>query len=243
MKKSKFTESQIIKGLKEYESGRSSEDICREMGINYATFSMQFSLKQILTFLLSCVCTITIAQKVTLEQGNLDFLKGQQSITIEFDYSSMSVGKFTTAQKYVDYKVDKLNATKYHNGDEWLKLWQDGQNINYPSRFKKVFNQYAGKKGLLADTGEIKTRYILTVKTKSLEPGYDVGISSYPAIINVQYIFSDAADPAKVLAVLSVSHVPGEIKDGYSNSFKGRIAEAYGNAGWLIGAYLSRKVL
>ena len=38
MKKSRFTESQIVKALKEYEAGRSSEDICRELGINRATF-------------------------------------------------------------------------------------------------------------------------------------------------------------------------------------------------------------
>ena len=33
MKKSKFTESQIIKALKENEQGRKSEEICRELGI------------------------------------------------------------------------------------------------------------------------------------------------------------------------------------------------------------------
>lgn len=38
MKKSKFTESQIVKALKEHEAGRSTEDICRELGINRATF-------------------------------------------------------------------------------------------------------------------------------------------------------------------------------------------------------------
>jgi putative transposase len=38
MKKSKFTENQIIKSLKEHESGRSTEDICRELGINKSTF-------------------------------------------------------------------------------------------------------------------------------------------------------------------------------------------------------------
>lgn len=38
MKKSRFTETQIVKALKEYEGGRSTEDICREMGINKATF-------------------------------------------------------------------------------------------------------------------------------------------------------------------------------------------------------------
>lgn len=38
MKKTKFTESQIIKALKENESGRSVEDISRELGIHKGTF-------------------------------------------------------------------------------------------------------------------------------------------------------------------------------------------------------------
>ena len=38
MKQSKFTESQIIKALKENESGRSVEEISRELGINKGTF-------------------------------------------------------------------------------------------------------------------------------------------------------------------------------------------------------------
>jgi len=39
MKKSKFTESQIIKALKENESGRSVEEISRELGVNKGTFN------------------------------------------------------------------------------------------------------------------------------------------------------------------------------------------------------------
>lgn len=38
MKKSKFTESQIIQMLKAHESGRPVMDICREYGISDATF-------------------------------------------------------------------------------------------------------------------------------------------------------------------------------------------------------------
>ena len=38
MKKIKFTESQIIKALKENEQGRKVEDICRELGIHRGTF-------------------------------------------------------------------------------------------------------------------------------------------------------------------------------------------------------------
>ena len=38
MKKSKFTESQIIKALKENEQGRSVGEISRELGIDKSTF-------------------------------------------------------------------------------------------------------------------------------------------------------------------------------------------------------------
>lgn len=38
MKKSRFTESQIIAALKSHESGKRAEDICREMSINKQTF-------------------------------------------------------------------------------------------------------------------------------------------------------------------------------------------------------------
>lgn len=38
MKKSKFTETQIIALLKEHESGKKVIDICRENGISQATF-------------------------------------------------------------------------------------------------------------------------------------------------------------------------------------------------------------
>ncbi len=38
MKKSKFSESQIIKAIKENEAGRSVDEISRELGINSGTF-------------------------------------------------------------------------------------------------------------------------------------------------------------------------------------------------------------
>lgn len=38
MKGKRFTETQISRALKEYESGRSAKDISRELGITLATF-------------------------------------------------------------------------------------------------------------------------------------------------------------------------------------------------------------
>jgi len=38
MKKSRFTEAQIIKILREYETGKQTKDLCREYGISAPTF-------------------------------------------------------------------------------------------------------------------------------------------------------------------------------------------------------------
>lgn len=38
MKKSRFTETQIVKAIQEHETGRKAEDICRELCITTASF-------------------------------------------------------------------------------------------------------------------------------------------------------------------------------------------------------------
>jgi putative transposase len=38
MKKTRFTEAQIIGSIKEFEAGKTASDICRELGINKQTF-------------------------------------------------------------------------------------------------------------------------------------------------------------------------------------------------------------
>ena len=38
MKKTRFTEAQIVKAIKEHENGREAKDLCRELGISTAAF-------------------------------------------------------------------------------------------------------------------------------------------------------------------------------------------------------------
>ena len=38
MKKSKFTETQMVKAIREHENGRKAEEICRDLGISNVTF-------------------------------------------------------------------------------------------------------------------------------------------------------------------------------------------------------------
>lgn len=38
MKKNRFTETQIVKAIKEHENGRNAQELCRELGISTAAF-------------------------------------------------------------------------------------------------------------------------------------------------------------------------------------------------------------
>ena len=38
MKKTRFTETQIVKAIQEHEGGRDAKDLCRELGISTAAF-------------------------------------------------------------------------------------------------------------------------------------------------------------------------------------------------------------
>ena len=38
MKKTRFTETQIVKAIQEHEKGRKAKDVCRELGISTAAF-------------------------------------------------------------------------------------------------------------------------------------------------------------------------------------------------------------
>lgn len=38
MKKTRFTEAQIVKAIKEHENGRDAKDLCRDLGITTAAF-------------------------------------------------------------------------------------------------------------------------------------------------------------------------------------------------------------
>jgi putative transposase len=38
MKKTRFTETQIVKAIQEHESGRDAKDLCRELGVSTAAF-------------------------------------------------------------------------------------------------------------------------------------------------------------------------------------------------------------
>ena len=76
-----------------------------------------------------------------------------------------------------------------------------------------------------------------------MEPGYNVGISSKNASINIEVIFIETADPDNHLAVISMNKVPGNALFGSDFDVEQRIGAAYGQAGQKLAQYLWKKVL
>jgi len=64
-------------------------------------------LKTVLAALIVLGAINTKAQKIKVIDGDLDFLKGQKEIMLEYDYSDMAVGKFDIQHAAVRFQYGK----------------------------------------------------------------------------------------------------------------------------------------
>jgi hypothetical protein len=73
-----------------------------------------------------CLALTSYSQKIKLIEGDVSVLKGQKSVTTEFAYDNMSVGKFPKEADYVAQKKKDLNAKETGRGDKWEQTWGFG---------------------------------------------------------------------------------------------------------------------
>lgn len=185
--------------------------------------------------------TILFSQKIVKSEGNLSFLKSSPSINIEYDYSEMGVGKFKTEEEYIAKKVDEYNKEEAGRGDKWKESWTNSRERVYHPKFEELFNKYAEKSGVKGERNNSDAKYTLIVKTTFTEPGFNIGITSKPAAINVEYIFVETGS-TKVLAKFTQAKIPGSQAMGMDFDTSTRISESYAKAGKMFGAYLSKNL-
>jgi hypothetical protein len=78
----------------------------------------------LLFFVLLFACIYTArAQKIKLESGKLDFLKGVTELKVEYNYEAVSVGKYKVEQDYVTQKKADYNEKEPGSGDRWETAW------------------------------------------------------------------------------------------------------------------------
>lgn len=185
--------------------------------------------------------SILSAQKITLKKGNLDFLKGQNTLLATFDYSNMSVGKFDKEDDYIAKKAEDYNKSEAGKGDKWKEAWKSDRASRYEPKFEMLFNQYGEKIGLSAKRDVADAQYEMNIHTTFTEPGFNIGITRKPAYIDLTITFKNKSNGEEI-AVVEVDNCPGRDAFGYDFDTGYRLEEAYAKLGKALAGYIIKQL-
>jgi len=107
--------------------------------------------------LIACISTAR-AQKINLESGKLDFLKGVTELKVEYNYDAVSVGKYKVEQDYVAQKKADYNEKEPGSGDRWETAWFADRSERYAPRFEEEMKLEEIATALALPMGTVKTR-------------------------------------------------------------------------------------
>lgn len=174
----------------------------------------------------------TNAQRIKTTEGDLDALKSETSINIEFTYDNMSVGKFDKESEYIEKKKAEFNSKEPGKGDSWEKSWVSDRKTKFEPKFIELFEKSSGM-AVKADA-----KYTLIFHTTSTEPGYNVYVSKKNAEIDGQVTIVETANRSKKVAVIDIKNAPGRTFSGYDFATGDRIVECYAVAGKKLGKHI-----
>jgi hypothetical protein len=183
-----------------------------------------------------------LAQRVDLRSGDLSVLSGQKTVNVEYDYSEFGVGKFATEKEYVDKKTAEYNGKEAGKGDAWQKSWVDDRKNRYEPKFEELFNKGMEDKGLTAVQAGPDAAYTFIVRTKFVEPGFNVGVMRKNAYVDYEIDLVESANKSSKVAEIAMRNVPGGQFGGFDFDTGVRIAESYAKAGKSLAAFLDKKL-
>ncbi|MBN2762989.1 MAG: hypothetical protein JXR41_07860, partial [Bacteroidales bacterium] len=181
------------------------------------------------------------AQKIKMQKGSLDFLKGQKSLLVTFDYSDMAVGKFDKEEDYIEKKKTEYNEKEAGKGDTWAESWVSDRETRYEPKFETLFNKYMEKAGLVGNRDVTDAQYEMNVHTIFTEPGFNVGVMRKPAYIDVVVTFKDIST-GEEKASLTADNCPGQDAFGYDFDTGYRIEESYAKLGKSLAGYILKQI-
>lgn len=180
--------------------------------------------------------------RTILKKGDFSALKGESSVLLVYDYSDMSVGKFSE-EAYVNKKRDEGNKKEKGRGDEWAEKWVSARTEKYEPKFEELLNArlVAGKVALKAGKDKTDARYVIKMHTTETEPGHNVGVSRMPGYVTAVLTLYEASAPDVVLGEVEIERAPAQGAAGFDFDAGGRIAEGYAKMGKEFGTWLTKK--
>lgn len=180
------------------------------------------------------------AQKVKTVDGNPDAIKGDQNVNVIFTYENLKVGKMDESA-YLEREIAERDAKEAGTGDEWLKKWEYDKTYRYPPKFIQLFNNYGGDYfGTNIEEEVANSKYTMKVNTSMIEPGFNVGITRRPALINQEIYVYETSNPDNILYHATILKSPGtSVINDYDTGE--RIKEAFAKSSKTFCKFLSKK--
>jgi hypothetical protein len=192
-------------------------------------------MKRALLIGLLTISSATSAQRLKIIEGGLSPLKGEKSIMTSFTYDNMVVGKEYTEEEYIKRKKDDYDKKEPGRGEKWEKAWVADRTERFEPKFKELFEKHSN----LAVAENAK--YTLIFHTTRTEPGWNVGVMRAPARIDGDVMIVETANPAKIIARVTIENAPGRDAMGYDFDTGLRLEEAYAKSGKEIGKLIVKQ--
>lgn len=186
--------------------------------------------------------TLVYAQKMKIAEGNFDFIKSNEAINVEFDYSNMKINKDNLSNdEYVKERSEDLESKAKGKGKTWEKQWLASRELVYAPKFLELMNRdLAEKEGMSFEEGLTDAKYTLIVETVWVYPGYNIGIMKKPAKLSTVLTFVETANRDNVVLKITSKHAPGNKFTGtFSN--EDRIGEGYAKTGKSLSKLIMKK--
>ena len=194
---------------------------------------MKLLLTPILSLLLICAVQ---AQKTKVTSGTLDFLKNAKNVHLTYSYDDLKVGKMSETD-YIKKRVADAEKREAGSGAKWEESWKGDRSRSYQPFFETKINETVKT---IRFSPEDQGDYNLNVATSFIEPGFNVGVASKSAYINLVFTFTDQAGNA--LATIDMQKVPGRDAVGADFDTSWRISEAYEKAAKELGKLINKAI-
>ncbi len=187
--------------------------------------------------------TGAVAQKMKVESGSFDFLKGQTEINVAFNYENVTFYKEEMSeQEYIQKRVKEITEDKNKaEADKWLNDWNKSKEEDFIDKFMLSFKKNMEKPKINIKQGN-DAKYTLIVEAVWIYPGWFAGVMKQPAKVSTRLKFVETANPDNVLLVITSKNAPGDIAFVGVPNHNDRMAEGFAKTGKSLAKLLEKKI-
>jgi hypothetical protein len=171
-------------------------------------------------------------QELTLEDGSFKILMQEKTVSLQFTYDSLQVGKYKIEADYVNKKVTEINKKYPGKGDEWAKEWIAQRKEKFEPAFTDAFKKSSGLN--ISDSA----KYTLIFHTSFIEQGFSsagILVHKNPEVKG-ELILIERADKNKIIAKAKIIKAMGKAGPHFETG--DHVDEAYFEAGNASGPFI-----